>query len=124
MVPPVVFAKVDRPAQPALPLFEAFDRPDTNVSCPRRAVTTIAPQALTFLNSRLSNDSARDFATRVAEEAGPDRDSRVAFAYRIAFASEPVADERQVARTYFDRGGTIRHSCSALLNANEFLYFE
>ena len=25
------------------PFFEAFDRPDTNASCPRRAVTTIAP---------------------------------------------------------------------------------
>ncbi len=44
------------------PFFEAFDRPDTNVSCPRRAVTTIAPQALTLLNSRLANESARAFA--------------------------------------------------------------
>ena len=28
------------------PFFEVFDRPDTNASCPRRPVTTIAPQAL------------------------------------------------------------------------------
>ncbi len=33
------------------PLFEAFDRPDTNASCPRRNRSTIAPQALIALNS-------------------------------------------------------------------------
>ena len=33
------------------PFFEVFDRPDTNASCPRRPVTTIAPQALSLLNS-------------------------------------------------------------------------
>ncbi|MFI5460657.1 MAG: DUF1549 and DUF1553 domain-containing protein [Isosphaerales bacterium] len=41
------------------PFFEVFDRPDTNASCPRRPVTTIAPQALSLLNSRLAHDSAR-----------------------------------------------------------------
>ena len=38
------------------PLFEVFDRPDTNASCPRRPVTTIAPQALSLLNSALAQD--------------------------------------------------------------------
>ena len=106
------------------PFFEAFDRPDTNASCPRRAVTTIAPQALTLLNSRLANDSARAFAARIAAEAGPDRDSQVELAYQIAFARKPDTDERRMARTYFERGGTVRHFCLALLNANEFLYVE
>ncbi len=35
------------------PLFEAFDRPDPNLSCPQRNTTTIAPQALHLLNSRI-----------------------------------------------------------------------
>jgi hypothetical protein len=106
------------------PFFEAFDRPDTNASCPRRAVTTIAPQALTLLNSRLANDSARAFAARIAALAGPDRDAQVEVAYRIAFARKPDADERRTAREYFEGGGTVRHFCLALLNANEFLYIE
>ncbi len=106
------------------PFFEAFDRPDTNASCPRRAVTTIAPQALTLLNSRLANDAARDFAARIALEAGPDRDSQVDLAYQIAFARKPDDDERRTARTYFEQGGAVRRFCLALLNANEFLYVE
>ena len=106
------------------PFFEAFDRPDTNASCPRRAVTTIAPQALTLLNSRLANDSARAFADRVAAQAGPGRDAQVELAYRIAFARKPDADEQRTAREFFERGGEVRHFCLALLNANEFLYVE
>ncbi len=106
------------------PFFEAFDRPDTNVSCPRRPVTTIAPQALTLLNSGLANDSARAFAARIANEAGPDLDSQVELAYQIAFARKPDPVERRMARTYLENGGTVRHFCLALLNANEFLYVE
>ncbi len=51
------------------PFFEAFDRPDTNASCPRRPVTTIAPQALSLLNSRLSSDSGSS-ACREGETGG------------------------------------------------------
>ncbi len=40
------------------------------------------------------------------------------------FARKPDAPERLAARAYFDRGGTLRHFCLALLNANEFLYVE
>ena len=49
----------------AIPFFEAFDRPDTNASCPRRPVTTIAPQALSLLNSPLAPDAAAALADRV-----------------------------------------------------------
>ena len=42
------------------PFFEVFDRPDTNASCPRRPVTTIAPQALSLLNSTLAREAAAD----------------------------------------------------------------
>ena len=48
------------------PFFEVFDRPDTNASCPQRPVTTIAPQALSLLNSQLARDAARALAVRVA----------------------------------------------------------
>ncbi|MCA9026990.1 MAG: DUF1549 domain-containing protein, partial [Planctomycetaceae bacterium] len=41
------------------PLFAAFDRPDTNRSCPRRNETTIAPQALHLLNSEAVYECAK-----------------------------------------------------------------
>ncbi|MBI3864340.1 MAG: DUF1549 domain-containing protein [Planctomycetia bacterium] len=52
------------------PLFEAFDRPDTNASCPRRNRSTIAPQALILLNSEFSLIAARDLAGFVLAGAG------------------------------------------------------
>ena len=64
------------------PFFEVFDRPDTNASCPRRPVTTIAPQALSLLNSTLAQQSAAALATRAAglgaDSRSPDRSRRPA----------------------------------------------
>ncbi|MDR3639116.1 MAG: DUF1549 and DUF1553 domain-containing protein [Isosphaeraceae bacterium] len=106
------------------PFFEAFDRPDTNTSCPRRAVTTIAPQALTLLNSALANDASRGLAERVEREAGPVREAQVERAYWLAFGRSPDGPERRLAGEYLNRGDSLRHLCLALLNANEFLYVE
>src|SRR5262249_39219841 len=58
------------------PFFEAFDRPDTNASCPQRPVTTIAPQALSLLNSALAADAARELAGRARREAGADTEAQ------------------------------------------------
>ena len=59
------------------PFFEAFDRPDTNASCPKRPVTTIAPQALSLLNSPLSSEAAHALAARAEREAGPSLDAKI-----------------------------------------------
>ena len=57
------------------PLFEAFDRPDTNASCPRRNVSTTAPQALFLLNSEFSLAAARQLAGRLLRPADAKADS-------------------------------------------------
>ena len=44
------------------PLFEAFDKPDANASCPRRNVSTIAPQSLLLLNGDDSLAAATELA--------------------------------------------------------------
>jgi hypothetical protein len=106
------------------PFFEAFDRPDTNASCPRRAVTTIAPQALTLLNSQLASDAARALAARVAREAGPDPDAQIDRAYRLALARPPDPDEHHLARAFLGAGQTLSAYCRALLNINEFVYVD
>ena len=77
----------------AIPFFEAFDRPDTNASCPKRPVTTIAPQALSLLNSPLSSDAAHALAARAEREAGPDIDAKVERAYLLTLGRRPDDEE-------------------------------
>jgi Protein of unknown function (DUF1553)/Protein of unknown function (DUF1549) len=107
------------------PFFEAFDRPDTNASCPKRAVTTIAPQALSLLNGRLAVDSSRDLADRVALEAGPDPSDRVDRAYRLILGRGPDKVEAGMAADFL-RGDSadLAAFCLALLNLNEFVYVD
>jgi hypothetical protein len=108
------------------PFFEAFDRPDTNASCPRRPVTTIAPQALSLLNGKLALDAARALAARVAREAGPAADARVERAYLLALGRRPDDEERKLAGPFLRRGGDrgLVDFCLALLNTNEFIYID
>ncbi len=106
------------------PFFEAFDRPDTNASCPRRPVTTIAPQALSLLNSPLSAEAARALADRTRREAGADRERRIDQAYLLALGRLPDATERTLAHDFQAAGGSFADFCLALLNLNEFVYVD
>jgi hypothetical protein len=106
------------------PFFEAFDRPDTNTSCPRRAVTTIAPQALTLLNSGLASAAADALAARVKRETGPGRDSQVDRVYRLLFARPPDAEEKHLAASFLAASPGLASYCRALLNTNEFIYID
>ena len=47
------------------PLLEALDQPDTLTSCPVRAVSTFAPQALILMNGPFMQGQARAMASRV-----------------------------------------------------------
>ena len=62
------------------PLMQAFDGPDAAVSCGRRNITTVAPQALALLNDTFLRDRAADFARRLLAEgdATPERLGRLA----------------------------------------------
>ncbi len=108
------------------PFFEAFDRPDTNASCPKRAVTTIAPQALSLLNGKLALDSSNALADRVAREAGPETSARIDQAYRLALGRKPDPGEFRLAEAFLNEGGegTLADFCLALLNVNEFVYVD
>ncbi len=75
------------------PLFEAFDRPDTNASCPRRNRSTIAPQALILLNSEFSLAAARDLAGFALAHAGQTAESQVDLVYERALGRPPTAAE-------------------------------
>ncbi len=108
------------------PFFEAFDRPDTNASCPQRPVTTIAPQALSLLNSDLAFVAAKALAAQVVRQAGPSPSERVDLAYRMALGRDPAIDERALALRFLDEGpeSSMIGLCLALLNINEFVYID
>jgi hypothetical protein len=136
-----------------LPLFEAFDQPDTVTSCPVRAVSTFAPQALILLNGPFMQEQCRAFAARLLREAGPDNAARVERAYLLALARRPRPAERRAALAFLDDqadllrdrlrsrqpvgvppgappgvdpalAAALADFCLALLNRNEFLYLE
>jgi hypothetical protein len=71
------------------PMFEVFDEPDLNVTCERRATSTVPTQALTLLNNQFTLIQAGYFADRVWKEAGPNPEKQVTEMYRIALSRDP-----------------------------------
>jgi hypothetical protein len=86
-----------------LPIVEAFDGADMTNTCPRRAATTIAPQALALFNGDFTRTEARFFAERVAKEAGDDRSRQIERAYKIALCRLPTAAQKQAALDFLTR---------------------
>ncbi len=107
------------------PLFDAFDVPDTNLTCPERNVSVNAPQALMLLNSDLVMDAARAMAARVGKEA--DEAARVERAYRLALGRRPSSDELGRSVEFLAKAGNPEafvDFCHALLNLNEFVFVD
>ena len=136
-----------------LPFFDAFDRPDTLSSCPRRHRSTTAPQALLLLNSDLCLSSARHLAGQSLEVAGRDQAAQIEFCYRRTLGRTPTTVELEQASGFLDAqaellvaGGqtptdlalpvpcldgedpytaaSLTDLCLALLNVNEFIYLD
>jgi hypothetical protein len=111
------------------PLFEAFDRPDTNASCAARAQTTIAPQALLLLNSEFSLAAARGLAEFARGEAGADQDAQIDLVYRRALGRAPTDPQRTRAESFLDEQADASDDplallCLAVFNSNEFVYVD
>jgi hypothetical protein len=115
-------------------------------------MTTTPLQALTMMNSALVQKWAQAFAGRVVRETGQtaDRDSWIAYAFRLAYGRRPDAAEAEAVRQFFDRhrdilarraaaggklatpepasvvdavdGAVLVDLCHTLLNSNEFVY--
>jgi len=133
------------------PMLEVFDLATSQETCPRRDVTTTAPQALTLLNSKLSRDWAEALAGRVIRAAGPVFSKEVDLAFRLAYSRPPDSAEKDTAMTFLDRqikilaerdkagepisqpagamagvdrlqAAALVDFCQALMNSNEFVY--
>lgn len=75
------------------PIFAVFDKPDTNQSCPRRGRSTIAPQALTLLNSKLSLELAESLAALLIDEFGNDRLVWIKASYARTLGRPAIVDK-------------------------------
>jgi hypothetical protein len=134
------------------PLFEAFDRPDSNASCPRRSRSTIAPQALFLLNSEFSMMCARDLAAYILHHASDDIAAQIDLAYRRTLGRHPTDKEQTHSRGFLaerakssrlaspaedalsqdsfppatdpHRAAALTYLCLALFNLNEFIYVD
>jgi mono/diheme cytochrome c family protein len=124
------------------PFMQAFDGPDAQASCGRRENTTVAPQALALLNDQFVRARAKDFATRLEEQAGNEVGAQVRLAWRLALSREPSRDElkagtgfvntqiqQRSARAQPEGTAGAAHLalvdfCQALWALNEFLYVD
>jgi hypothetical protein len=104
------------------PFLEAFDLPDSNLSCPRRDRSTTAPQALALLNAAEVADAAKALAARAEREAKSPAE-RVELAYRLTLGRRPAADEAKLAADFLTHS-PLAELCRALFNVNEFVYVD
>jgi hypothetical protein len=118
--------------------FQLFDFPDPAVSNGDRATTTVAPQALFFLNSELVADVCDSMAAQVLKTPGNDDAARVQQLYRRTYGR--TATEQEVARalahiTEVDAALETKETdtakrrsrawaswCQLVVSANEFIY--
>jgi hypothetical protein len=82
--------------------FTTFDFPDPCLLQGQREVTTVAPQALFFLNSSFVIDCSRQAAERLLRDADDDDTSRVERAYQLVLRRLPIADEVKAAQALID----------------------
>jgi hypothetical protein len=106
-----------------LPMLQIFDAPDTAMSCPRREISTVAPQALALMNSEFTTAQAEQFAARIRKQAAEDPEAQVEAGWRLAFGRSPEAAERQTALDYLKRNSLPR-LCLLLFNMSEFIYVD
>ena len=86
-----------------IPTMQLFDAPEPLVSQGRRLSTTIAPQALMFMNSPNVRGYANAFAQRLAKEAGEDPEKAVRAGYRAALGRQPDDEEMNAALQFLKK---------------------
>ena len=106
-----------------VPFLETFDLPENAVCCGRRSVSTVAPQALTLMNGRLTKEASSAFADRVRRRIGDDPNCQVDSAFQLALQRLPTSAERSACRNFL-MGRRLDELCRAVFNLSEFAYLD
>jgi hypothetical protein len=133
------------------PMFEAFDAPNSEESCPRRFRTVIPSQSLALMNDKLVLSWSQTFAQRILDDRGLTPEQQIQRAFRVALSRSPNAQEEQESLKFLNKQSELLAArlartepvalpakipegttpaqaaafvdfCHALLNSNEFLY--
>jgi hypothetical protein len=121
-----------------IPTLTLFDAPEPLVSIGNRPSTTIAPQALLFMNSPHVRRYVTNFAARMLPVAEKNPADAVRQAYQIALARDPSAQELNETTTFlaaqtksYEAAGNaaakqlaLADFCQVLLGLNEFVYID
>ncbi|MCA9057900.1 MAG: DUF1553 domain-containing protein, partial [Planctomycetaceae bacterium] len=112
------------------PLFDVFDRPSANLTCPVRPESTTAPQALELLNSSFSHRVSLAMAEQITKDHA-DAVSQITDAFQRTLSRAPVDAELEESLNFLqvsaEAGVTadqLQPFCLALLNLSEFVEVE
>jgi hypothetical protein len=104
-----------------LPWMETFDLPENTVSCPKREISIVAPQALSLLNAPWVAESATEFADQVLVHTGENKTAITVTLFQELLQRSPSAVELE-ACTQFLQTRRPRDLALVLLNSNEFAF--
>ncbi len=107
------------------PIFEVFDRPSANSSCPARGSSTTALQSLHLLNSEFSLQTSRSVAATVLRNH-PTEESRIDAIFQLSLGRPPSDAELSDVQKFFaasplTSAERLTHLCLSLFNCNEFI---
>jgi cytochrome c553 len=108
-----VYLPIFRNAIPEV--LDAFDAADASTVTGNRNASTVAPQALYFLNSPFVHAQAKHTAVRILTVPDMNVEKRVAFVYRLLLGRPPRDGERDVAVKYVTKAGPQRADAWAAL---------
>jgi hypothetical protein len=107
-----------------------FDAANPDASTEKRTSSTVAPQALLFLNHPFVLAQARHLAGRLNRENPGGNDDRIDRAYRLLFGRAARPEELEVSRRFLARPGWANYASAwqglahVLLCSNEFIYVD
>ncbi len=112
-------------------MMEAFDTPESLVTCPRRDSTTTAPQSLSLMNGTFAMTLANVLAARLAAQF-TQSEALVRAAWQETLSRDPSARELKVGEEFLalqiantgSREAALRELARGLFNLNEFLYVD
>jgi len=121
-----------------IPFLQVFDTPEPLASVGQRPSTTIAPQALIFMNNPRVREYARSFAQRIAEDANEPIAACIRRAYVTAVARQPTDDELTASTSFVEQQRESYQSdstsdarvlaltdlCQVLMSLSEFVYVD
>jgi mono/diheme cytochrome c family protein len=121
-----------------IPMMQLFDQPEPLVSVGNRPSTTIAPQALAFMNSPYVRGYALSFAAKLAPSAQKSPSDAVTLGYQTAIGRAPDAEELAASVAFIEsqiasyreankpnaQELALADFCQVLFGLNEFIYIE